>query len=152
MKIIAHTMRYMGGVLLNPGWDLRNYADTDYLAYAAAYNDCFSDMRRALGLTPIYCCDNRETLLSKAEDIFVLKVKGELAGSVAIYGSEIDDLFVAKNHQRKGYVQGLLRFAVARMQQGGVCPITLHVADWNRNAVRLYQKNGFQVIHTEVVR
>lgn len=149
MKIIVHTMQYMGGVLPNPGWDLRNYIDADYLAYAASYNDCFSDMRRTLGLTPIHCCDDREVLLSKAEDVFVLEVNGELAGSVAIYGSEIDDLFVTKAYQRKGYGQGLLRFAVARMQKRGFSPITLHVADWNQNAVRLYQKNHFQITCTE---
>lgn len=151
MKIIAHTMQYMGGVLPEPELNLRNYLSADYSAYQHAYNDCFSDMRRALGLSPVHCCDDRRTLLAKAKDIYILDVEGELAGSVAIYGNEIDDLFVAKNHQRKGYGQRLLRFAVASMQRMEVTPVLLHVADWNQDALRLYLKNGFQIIDTEVV-
>ena len=79
------------------------------------------------------------------------EVDNKLAGSVAIYGNEIDDLIVARQYQRKGYGQGLLRFAVARMQRGGIFPIMLHVADWNRGAIELYTKNGFCIIKTETV-
>ena len=150
--ILAHTMEYAGPVLPMSKLCLRTYCDADYLTYSNAYNDCFSDMRRALHLSPIHCCPDRAALCSKAENIFLLEVDGELAGSVAIYGNEIDDLFVIRHFQKKGYGHGLLRFAVARMQQRGVCPITLHVADWNQSGIQLYEKNDFQVIATEVVR
>ena len=149
--IIAHTMQYTSGEQVTSNWSLRNYCDSDYPAYQRIYNACFADMRRALGLHPIHCCDSREELLKKAADIFILEIDGRLAGSVAIYGNEIDDLFVRKDFQEKGYGQGLLRFAVACMQQRGTQPITLHVADWNQSAVRLYERNGFRITATEVV-
>lgn len=149
--IIAHTMQYTSGERITSNWSLRNYCDSDYPAYQKIYNDCFADMRRALGLHPIDCCDSRKEVLKKAAEIFVLEIDGQLAGSVAIYGGEVDDLIVAKSFQGKGYGQGLLRFAVACMQRQGVKPITLHVADWNQNAMRLYLKNGFSVIKTEIV-
>lgn len=151
MGIIAHTMHYTANKTLSASLDLRNYRDSDYSAYKQVYEDCFSDMRRALNLKPINCCSSREDLLDKAGCIFVLEVEGELAGSVALYGHEIDDLVVARKFQRKGYGQGLLRFAVARMQQSNISPVTLHVADWNQAAVRLYMKNGFTIVATETV-
>ena len=149
--LVAHTMQYTGGEPVSSDWRLRTYSDADYPAYRTAYNDCFSDMRRALHLSPVHCCSDRAALLAKAKDIFILEAAGELAGSVAIYGNEIDDLFVRKDFQGKGYGQGLLQFAVARMQRDGVSPITLHVAAWNQGAVRLYERNGFRITATEVV-
>lgn len=151
MSIIAHTMQYTGERLPLSEDGLRKYRDSDYTAYQTAYNRCFAPMRRALNLQPVYCCGSRDTLLNKAENIFIFEVDGELVGSVAIYGHEIDDLIVAEKFQRKGYGQRLLRFAVARMQQDSVTPITLHVADWNQTAMRLYLKNGFSVIETETL-
>lgn len=149
--IIAHTMEYVGPVLTVPDWHFRSYSDADYPSYRAIYNDCFSDMRRALHLTPVYCCADRASLRSKARDIFILETAGEMVGSVAIYGNEIDDLIVARKYQGKGYGQGLLRFAAARMQRLGICPIVLHVADWNKKAMGLYKKNGFVAVKTEIV-
>ena len=151
MSIIAHTMQYTGGEMPSPSIALRRYLDTDYPIYREVYNDCFADMRRALGLHPVNCCDGRGILAEKSENIFIFEVDNKLAGSVAIYGNEIDDLIVARQYQRKGYGQGLLRFAVARMQRGGIFPIMLHVADWNRGAIELYTKNGFCIIKTETV-
>lgn len=151
MSVIAHTMQYVGGEMPFPSMALRNYLDYDYIAYSEIYNDCFADMRCALDLYPIGCCDTREALLNKSENIFILEIDNRLAGSIAIYHSEIDDLIVAKRCQRKGYGQGLLRFAVARMQSMGTSPIMLHVADWNRGAIELYTKNGFRIVKTETV-
>lgn len=151
MSVVAHTMQYMGGEVNPPFLEIRSYLDSDYPAYREIYNDCFADMRQALGVYPIECCDTRERLLNKLENIFLLEIDGRLAGSIAIYNNEIDDLIVARQYRRKGYGQGLLRFAVARMQRMGVSPIMLHVADWNRGALELYSQNGFRVIKTETV-
>lgn len=151
MGIIAHTMQYTGGEMPSPTLAIRNYLDTDYPVYKEVYNDCFADMRRALGLHPVDCCDTREALLSKAENIFILEIDDRLAGSIAIYNGEIDELIVAKQYRRKGYGKGLLRFAVARIQRMGISPIILHVADWNRGAIELYSQNGFSIVKTETV-
>lgn len=151
MEIVAHTMEYQGGDIASD-LSVRNYADGDYEEYKRVYEDCFSEMRAALGLFPVNCCDSREKLLEKAGDIFILENSGKIVGSIAIYGNEIDDLIVAKKFQGKGFGTALLRFAVSRMRNAGVKPIQLHVADWNRNAVALYLKNGFQITRTETVR
>lgn len=151
MEIIAHTMQLVTNNLPISPLDLRNYQDKDYKAYKQVYENCFSEMRQALKLFPVNCCNSREKLKEKAADIFILETDGELIGSVAIYGSEIDDLIVARKYQGKGHGQRLLRFAIARMQRLGICPIVLHVADWNKKAMRLYEKNGFVVVKTEIV-
>lgn len=151
MEIIAHTMEYQGGGV-SSDLPVSNYADEDYEEYKLIYDACFSEMRTALELFPVNCCSGREELLKKAKDIFLLKVSGKMVGSVAVYGNEIDDLIVAKEFQGRGYGTALLRFAVARMQNAGIEPIQLHVADWNRNAMALYLKNGFQITKTETVR
>lgn len=150
MEIIAHTMIYKGGPI-HSDLTLRNYRGADYSMYKKIYEDCFRPMRQALKLEPLDCCDSQSGLLQKADCVFILDLENTLLGSVAIYGNEIDDLIVGKDHQRQGYGQGLLRFAVAHMQSEGVHPIRLHVADWNQGAVRLYQKNGFVIFETEIL-
>lgn len=152
MEIIAHTMQYTLEGKLDSNDDLRNYQPADFPTYKRIYEDCFADLRRALELTPVNDCYSGDELLKKASDIFILEQDGELIGSVAIYGREIDDLIVAKPYRRQGYGQRLLRFAVARMQSLGLTPITLHVADWNKEAIELYKKNGFEIVATERVK
>ncbi len=108
-------------------------------------------MRAALQLSPVDCCYNEDELEHKKDNIYILETDGELIGSVAIYGNEIDDLIVRKSRQRMGYGKSLLRFAVSHMQNNDISPITLHVADWNQGAIRMYLKNGFVVVRTEKV-
>ncbi len=149
MKITAYTMHYKGDKV-NSDLILRNYISSDYSVYKRIYEECFFEMRTALELVPVNCCDSSEELLAKSSDIFVLEKNGRIIGSVAIYKNEIDDLIVAKKFQRKGYGKKLLDFAVASMQESGISPITLHVADWNKSAVKLYLDNGFVITGTEI--
>lgn len=150
MGIVAHTMEYRGDILFSD-MKLRNYSDIDYLEYKKIYEDCFFEMRTALGLLPVNCCGKRENLQKKRNKIFILEESGRLIGSIAIYGNEIDDLIVAKEVQGQGYGQSLLKFAICHMQNNGVSPICLHVADWNQKAVRMYLKSGFFITKTEIV-
>lgn len=150
MQIVAHTMEYKGDVI-NFNLEVTNYVNTDYNEYRIVYEECFFDMRTALQLKPVNCCDSNDTLLGKALQIFILRINDVLIGSVAIYGNEIDDLIVAKEFQNQGYGKQLLNFAVSKMQKNNVCPIILHVADWNKNAISLYLKNGFIITKTETV-
>ena len=150
MNIIAHTMEYQGEKIQSE-LHLINYKQEDYIEYKRIYEECFFDMRTALELYPFNCCDNNETLIEKASNIFIMSIDGKLIGSVAIYGNEIDDLIVAKEYQNKGYGKKLLLFAIAKMQLTNMTPILLHVADWNQNAINLYLNNGFSIIKTETV-
>ncbi len=148
MGIVAHTMEYKGEKIQSE-LNLTNYKQEEYNEYKRIYEECFFDMRTALELYPVNCCDNNETLLEKASGIFIMKIHGELIGSVAIYGNEIDDLIVAKEYQNKGYGKNLLLFAIAKMQATNIAPIILHVADWNQTAISLYLNNGFSIVKTE---
>lgn len=150
MEIVAHTMEYQGGQIVSH-LRLRNYSATDYNEYKRIYEECFRDMRTALQLFPVDCCDSQEELERKKENIYVLEISGKLIGSVAIYDNEIDDLIVEKSYQRLGYGEALLQFAVSFLQSSNISPIVLHVADWNQGAINLYLKNGFSIVKTEVV-
>ena len=150
MKFTVHTMEYAGG-RPETSLDLRNYRDSDYEEYRSMYNDCFLAMRTALGIKPAECCKTREELADKKREIWVLERSGTLAGSVAVYGNEIDDLVVKGEFQGQGLGKALLQWALAFLENGGRGPAVLHVADWNRRAMELYRNQGFHIIKTEVI-
>lgn len=151
IDIVAHTMEY-DGIGVESSIKLEPYADHFFDIYKKIYDDCFREMRIALDLEPINCCDTRESLYKKRSDIFLYFKNNIMIGSVAIHENEIDDLIVAKGYQRKGYGELLLKFAVHRMQHKNISPIVLRVADWNRGAMNLYLKNEFKIIKTETIR
>ena len=150
MKIVVHTMEYHGGAMVS---DLlmKNYSDVDYHEYKRIYNECFRDMRKALQIFLVDCCSSKEELQLKKEKIYVLEMDNRFIGSVAIYDNEIDDLIVEKSFQRMGYGEALLQFAISYLQSNHVSPIVLRVADWNQGAVKMYLKNGFSIIKTDVI-
>lgn len=150
MQVIAHKMEYKGGPMMSD-LRLRQYSDSDYRKYRRVYEECFHDMRAALQRFPVDICPSREKLEQEKDHIYILEVDGNLIGSVAVYGNEIDDLIVAKNFQRQGHGEALLQFAVSFLQRNCIDPIILHVADWNQGAIKMYLKNGFSIIGTEVV-
>lgn len=150
-EITAHTMEYRGGPV-ESHLSMRNYMDSDYEEYKRIYNRCFSRMRTALGLVPVECCAKRDELLKRKDQIFICEENGALVGSVAVYGNEIDDLVVAEEFQRQGRGRKFLEFALHKMQEEGIHPIRLHVADWNRGAMKLYKNRGFVITKTEKVR
>lgn len=150
MNFTVHTMEYAGG-RAETSLDLRNYRDSDYEEYRAMYNGCFLAMRTALGIRPAECCKTREELAQSRSEIWVLERSGVLAGSVAVYGNEIDDLVVKGDFQGRGLGRALLQRALALLEAEGRGPAVLHVADWNRRAMELYRKQGFRIIKTEVI-
>ena len=130
---------------------LRNYSTFDFSEYKRIYEEGFRDMRTALQLLPIDCCDSKEELERKKDSIYILEINGRLIGSIATYDNEIDDLVVEKSCQRMGYGEALLQFAVSRLQRNNIHPIILHVADWNQGAVKMYLRNGFSIVKTETI-
>lgn len=151
MEIVAHAMEHCGDSV-HSCLKLRNYLSSDYNEYKRIYEECFHEMRTALKLFPVNCCDSEEELLQKSRQIFILEINSVFIGSVAVYGDEIDDLIVAKEFQRKGYGEKLLKFAISYMQTNGISPICLGVAGWNQVAIKMYLKNGFKIVKTEIVK
>ena len=151
LNIIAHTMEYFGPEI-SCGLSLRNYTDADFHVYENTYNRCFAPMRIALKRFPVNCCASRETLFTQRRHIFILEKSDVFCGSVALKNNEIDDLIVPENKRRQGFGQELLTFAVCRLQTQNQSPLLLHVADWNQNALKMYLKNGFEIIKTEIIK
>ena len=120
--------------------------------YKRIYNECFYDMRKALEIEPYNFLDNYEQIKEKVYNIYLLVDNEEIIGSVACYGNEIDDLIVNKRFQQKGYGKQLLLWAMECIRKRSDEPITLHVAEWNENALGLYKKVGFEVVNVEKVR
>ena len=76
----------------------------------------------------------------------------EIIGSIACYGNEIDDLIVNKKFQNKGYGKQLLIWGMRYIRKKSKEPIILHVAEWNKNAVELYKKVGFEITLIENIK
>ena len=149
MRFSAYTMEYRGDPVsesLRP----RHYKAADHREYKRIYEDCFHKMRSSLGL-PRECCKSSDELLKNRENIFILEENGAIIGSVAVFDNEIDDLFVAKEHQRRGIGMRLLRFAVALLQQRNSERIILHAADVNKGAVSMYLNCGFVITDKEEI-
>ena len=150
MSFLVHTLEYKGSPVIET-LSLRNYDSSDYEKYKNIYEDCFFAMRSALGL-PRECCKSSEELASLKDSIFIFEDNGSIIGSVAVYGNEIDDLFVSSEYQRKGCGLKLLRYAIAYLQKRKTERIILHAADINQSALMLYLKNGFVITETKVIK
>ncbi len=121
------------------------YASAYQEQYRKLYNSCYHEMREALGIMPYDFIQNDSFFDEGMDDVYILVEDGELIGSVALKGNEIDDLLVAINHQGHGYGKQILLWALGNI---GCDDIILHVAEWNARAVRLYKSVGFEVTKT----
>lgn len=76
MGVIAHTMEYQGGSVVSR-LQPRNYSVFDFDEYRTMYEECFRDMRTALGIFPVDCCGSKEELEQKKEKSMFLKSMGK---------------------------------------------------------------------------
>ena len=120
--------------------------------YMKIYNECFFKMRKELEVEPINFYSDYSQIKDKVNDIFLYLQNGVIVGAVSCYGNELDDLIVEKSFQRRGIGQKLLLWGMNHIKEQGCEEITLHVAEWNQNAVKLYLKNGFSITKKEKVR
>jgi len=152
MEVIAYEMKHDKAFVEQSMIACVPFETQYFEQYKRIYNECFYDMRKALEIEPYNFLSDYEQIRGKASDIYLLVKDSEIVGSVACYGSEIDDLIVNKKFQRKGYGKQLLLWGMQQIRKKNADPITLHVAEWNQDALRLYKKIGFEVISSERVR
>ena len=127
--------------------------DRSYIKdYMASYNEAFYPMRKALDIKPFNWYTEESAVLEKAADTYMLIHGGKLIGAVACYGNEIDDLFVKASEQGRGYGRELLLWGMNHIRESNNEPITLHVAEWNQGACKLYKSVGFKVINKERIK
>ena len=152
MEIIAYEMEYANINLLESSIECIPFNEVYFQEYMQIYNDCFYEMRKSLDIEPYNFLSEFGQIENKIDDIFLLMEYGEIVGSIACYDNEIDDLIVNPKYQHRGYGKQLLLWGMNKIRKNNNKPITLHVAQWNENAVTLYEKVGFNVIKTERVR
>ena len=152
MEIIAYEMKYSREDIEKSDITCIPFEQKYFQEYMKIYNACFYEMREILDIKPYNFLSDYEQIDEKSKDIFLLVIEGEIIGSVACYGSEIDDLIVNKRFQNKGYGKQLLLWGMNYIRQNSQQPISLHVAKWNEKALKLYDKVGFVITNVEKVR
>ncbi len=152
VEVIAYEMNYDKASVEQSAVTCIPFEMQYFEQYKSIYNECFYDMRKALEIEPYNFLNDFGQIREKADDIYLLMKDSEIIGSVACYGNEIDDLIVNKKFQKRGYGKQLLLWGMQQIRKKNADPITLHVAEWNRNALRLYKSVGFEVVSSEKVR
>ena len=103
-------------------------------------------MREAPGLEPYDFIQDDSFFESGMEHVrLLLSNDGGIIGSVALKGTEIDDLLVDRRYQGDGYGRQLLLRALEHI---GTAHPTLHVSGWNERALALYKKTDFEITDT----
>lgn len=151
-EIIAYEMKYDKDIVETVNILCFPFEQQYFEEYMKIYNECFYEMRKTLDIQPYNYLYEYEQIAGKSKDIYLLLDNQEIIGSVACYGNEIDDLIVNKKYQRKGYGKQLLLWGMQCIRQKSDESITLHVAEWNKDALSLYKKVGFEIISIEKVR
>ena len=145
MKNLAHKMEYLRPVTEKAAVMLVPYVPKYQEQYRRMYNACYHEMREALDIRPYDFIQDDSFFSSGTNNVYLLVKDEELIGSVALKGSEIDDLIVAPEFQNKGYGKQILLWALENIKSE---KIILHVAQWNRKAISLYERNGFEITET----
>ncbi len=152
MEIIVYEMKCVKDDIGKSSISCIPFEQKYFQQYMKIYNACFFEMRKSLDIEPYNFLSDYKQIGEKSKDIFLLVNEEEIIGSVACYGSEIDDLIVNRKFQNKGYGKQILLWGMNHILQISNEPILLHVAKWNEKAVRLYEKVGFDITNIERVR
>ena len=149
MAIVAYEMVYTGDFPEPSDIECIPFEERYFPQYMRVYNACFYEMRKSLGIAPYDYLSDYSQIREKRGNIFLLVKDGEIVGSVACLGNEIDDLIVNEKHQHKGYGRQLLLWGLNHIRRQNREPVSLHVAEWNQRAVRLYRDVGFEITRIE---
>ena len=113
--------------------------------YKRIYNQCYHEMRQSLKIEPVDYIQDDSFFESGMDKVFLLLCNEEIIGGVALKDNEIDDLIVNAKYQSQGYGRQILLWALENIKSE---KIILHVAEWNKKAIELYRKNGFEIVNT----
>ena len=152
MTFLVYEMIFSGNLKESSRISCIPFEERYFQTYMPIYNACFYDMRKALEIEPYEYLHAYEQIREKSKDIFLMLDDGEIIGSVACYENEVDDLIVNPKFCGKGYGKQLLLWAMEHIRSRGYDEISLHVADWNRHALQMYQRAGFEIFRTETIQ
>ena len=145
----AYEMTFTGPVTEKSDVVLVPYSKEYQEQYKKLYNGCYHGMREALGIKPFDFIQDDSFFAQGMENVYLLIEDGELIGSVALKGNEIDDLLVDIGYQGQGIGKQILLWALGNI---GAERVILHVDKWNQRAVSLYTKCGFEITKTFEIR
>lgn len=145
IKRLAHKMEYVNPAAERTTVSLVPYEPGYQEQYKLIYNACYHEMRESLGIKPYDFIQTDSFFDQGMKDVYILTDNGKLIGSVKLKGSEIDDLIVDPEYQNMGYGKQILLWALENIKSE---KIYLKVAGWNQRAIRLYEKNGFEITET----
>ena len=140
--VLAYEMVYKNPVTERSVVDLIPYSSAFREKYKAMYNECYHEMREALNIKPYDFIQDDSFFDSGMDQVYLLIKDDDIIGSVTLRSGEIDDLLVDRKYQGQGYGKQILLWALEHMDSD---KIILHVADWNKRAIGLYKKTGFEI-------
>ena len=143
--ITVYEMQYLHHVNEKSSIQMIPYSSKYQEEYKRIYNQCYHEMRKELGIKPFDFIQDDSFFASGMEKVFLLLSGEEIIGSVKIKDNEIDDLIVNAKYQSQGYGKQILLWALENIKNE---KIILHVAEWNKKAIELYRKNGFEIVNT----
>lgn len=141
----AYKMEYVHPMEVNSAISMTKYSSEYQEAYKELYNSGYHKMREALDIKPYDFIQDDSFFEEGMENVFLLLKQGEIIGTVALKGDEIDDLIVNGKYQGNGYGKQILLWAIKNIQTER--PV-LHVAGWNEKAIALYTSVGFEITET----
>lgn len=125
--------------------EMKPYSSKYQDEYKKIYNECYHEMREALGIEPYDFIQDDSFFNEGMDAVYILEEGNEIIGCVTLNGDEIDDLIVNCKYQGRGYGKKILLWALENICSDRVI---LHVAEWNERAVYLYKKIGFEIVKT----
>ena len=96
---------------------------------------------------PEIVCTENEVLSMRNPVVLIRTIIDRENRNVAI-----TNIHVQREHWYNGYGKQLLLWGMQHIRKQNENPITLHVAEWNQGALKLYEKVGFAVRSKEKIR
>ena len=143
--IVVYEMEYLNPVNEKTSIQMISYSSQYQSEYKRIYNQCYYEMRKALNIEPFEFIQDDSFFESGMDKVYLLLSDEGIIGSVALKDNEIDDLIVNENKQHQGYGKQILLWALDNIKSE---KIILHVAEWNKKAIELYKKTGFEIVNT----
>ncbi|MFB6093952.1 MAG: N-acetyltransferase family protein [Halanaeroarchaeum sp.] len=135
--------------------EIRAFAADDLEALVEMYED-FDPADRAQGIPPVgedRIRDWLEHLLGEGSKNVVAVCEGRVVGHATLVEDEADAyelaIFVHQDYQGAGIGTNLLETLLGHGRETGVEKVWLTVERWNRAAVALYEKVGFETTSAE---
>jgi ribosomal protein S18 acetylase RimI-like enzyme len=152
VRFNMYEMEYKGSTVQS-NLPLIPFEEKYYEQYENLIDDCFYEMRKALNIQPYdKFCASLEEVMKQKENIYLLPEGDEIICAVSCLENEIGNVAVNLKYQRQGYGRKLMEFALGYMQKRGDSPIKLTVTKWNKNAIALYEKLGFEITEETTVK